>query len=61
MHCFENANGTLIASLTGPQGSGILTSMSAANGLTIIPEETPHVEPGEPINVMMLDWEQKLF
>ena len=57
----KNANGTLIASLTGPQGSGILTSMSAANGLTIIPEDTPHVEPGEPINVMMLDWEQKLF
>ena len=57
----ENTNGTLIASLTGPQGSGILTSMSAANGLTIIPEETPQVEPGELINVMMLDWEQKLF
>lgn len=57
----KNANGTFSANLTGPQGSGILTSMSAANGLTIIPEETPVVEPGETINVMMLDWEQTLF
>ncbi len=45
------------ADLTGPQGSGILTSMSAANALTIIPEDQPRADPGDEIEVMMLDWE----
>src|SRR4030042_792615 len=30
-------NGHYVARLTGPQGTGILTSMSLANGLAIIP------------------------
>ena len=51
-------DGRYYADLTGPQGSGILTSMSAANGLTIIPEDQPRAEPGDEIDVMMLDWEQ---
>jgi molybdopterin molybdotransferase len=51
-------DGRYYADLTGPQGSGILTSMSAANALTIIPEDVPRAEPGEEIDVMMLDWEQ---
>ncbi len=46
------------ASLTGPQGSGILTSMALANGLAIVPEEVDVLEPGEEIDVMMLDWSQ---
>ena len=50
-------DGRLYADLTGPQGSGILTSMSAANGLTIIPEDLPHADPGDEIDVMMIDWE----
>jgi molybdopterin molybdotransferase len=50
-------DGRYYASLTGPQGSGILTSMSAANALTIIPEEQPAAEAGDEIDVMMLDWE----
>lgn len=54
----RDAGGRYYADLTGPQGSGILTSMSAANGLTIIPEEQPAAEPGDEIDVMMLDWEQ---
>jgi molybdopterin biosynthesis enzyme len=29
------------ASLKGAQGSGILTSMSGANGLAVIPEDCP--------------------
>ena len=48
--------GRYYASLTGPQGSGILTSMVAANALTVIPEGVEVVEPGEEITVMMLDW-----
>jgi len=50
--------GRYYASLTGPQGSGILSSMAAANALTVIPEDVDVVEPGEEITVMMLDWSQ---
>ncbi len=50
-------DGRWYADLTGPQGSGILTSMSAANALTIIPEHVPVANPGDEIDVMMLDWE----
>ena len=50
-------DGHFYASLTGPQGSGILTSMSAANALTIIPDTVEVVEAGSEIDVMMLDWD----
>jgi molybdopterin molybdotransferase len=43
-------------SLTGAQGSNILTSMMRANALTLIPAETDVVEPGDEIDVMPLDW-----
>lgn len=46
------------ASLTGHQGSGILTSMAQANGLAIIPEDIKSVEPGDRVQVMMLDWDE---
>lgn len=48
--------GRYYASLTGPQGSGILTSMAAANALTVIAEGREVVEPGEELEVIMLDW-----
>lgn len=47
--------GEYIAHLTGPQGSGILTSMSGADGLAVIPEATTDVKPGDIVEVMMLD------
>ncbi len=53
----KDQDGALVAALTGPQGSGILTSMSAANGLAILPEERESAEPGEEVEVMLLDWE----
>lgn len=53
----KGEDGRWYADLTGPQGSGILTSMSAANGLTVIPEDLPAANPGDEIDVMMLDWE----
>jgi molybdopterin molybdotransferase len=37
---------------TGPQGSGILRSMSLANCLIDIPEEAERLSPGDPIAVM---------
>jgi len=49
-----NGDGALTARLTGPQGSGILTSMSRANALLIVPEERPRCEPGERLNALLL-------
>jgi molybdopterin molybdotransferase len=43
-----------VARLTGPQGSGILTSMSAANALLIVPRDRPHVATGELLNSFRL-------
>lgn len=50
-------DGRWYADLTGPQGSGILTSMSAANALAVIPEHIPAANPGDEIDALMLDWE----
>jgi molybdopterin molybdotransferase len=50
-------NGQYVARLVGPQGSGILTSMTRANGLMIVPEDAPSVEKGDQVQVQMLDWE----
>ena len=52
----EYRGGKYFARLTGPQGSGILTSMTLANGLAIIPEDKAHVNKGDVVQVMMLDW-----
>ncbi len=49
-------DGRYHAYLTGPQGSGILTSLAYANALTYIPPGRQVVEPGEEIEVIMLDW-----
>ncbi len=46
------------ARLTGPQGSGVLTSMALANGLVIIPEDKARVEAGEIVQVIMLNWDE---
>jgi molybdopterin molybdotransferase len=46
------------ARLTGPQGSGILTSMAKANGLAVIPEGTEGVKAGDVVRVQMLDWSE---
>ena len=47
------------ASLTGPQGSGILTSMTRANGLAIIPESSRGVKAGDIVEVQMLEWAEE--
>ncbi len=52
-------DGQYYARVTGPQGSGILTSMSLANGLVIIPEDTPGAKAGEIVKVMMLGWDEE--
>jgi len=55
----EKRHGQYSARLTGPQGSGILTSMSLANGLVIVPEDKAEVKAGEKVQVMMLDWNEE--
>jgi molybdopterin molybdotransferase len=53
-------DGQLFARLTGPQGSGILTSMAKAEALLIIPEERPRVEAGESVNAFLLTEDTQL-
>ncbi|MFC1964904.1 gephyrin-like molybdotransferase Glp [Chloroflexota bacterium] len=56
----EKRDGQYFARLTGAQGSGILTSMSLANGLAIVPEDKAEVKEGEVVQVMMLDWNEEV-
>jgi molybdopterin molybdotransferase len=49
-------SGQYYASLTGPQGSGILTSLVRANGVAVIPEHSGAVKAGDMVEVQMLDW-----
>src|SRR5947207_14875112 len=50
-----DGGGALRARLTGPQGSGILTSMAHANGVMIVPEDRAAVAPGETLQALLLD------
>ena len=56
----EKRNGKYYARLTGPQGSGILTSMSLANSLVLIPEDKKEVRKGEIVQAIMLDWNEEV-
>ncbi len=57
----ERREGKYYARLTGPQGSGVLTSMSLANGLVIVPEDVTEARPGATVRVMMLDWDEDVM
>jgi len=48
-------DGVLTARLTGPQGSGILTSMARANALLIVPEDRQAVPAGSALQALLLD------
>ncbi|MEJ7809119.1 MAG: gephyrin-like molybdotransferase Glp [Gemmatimonadaceae bacterium] len=52
--------GALTARLTGPQGSGILTSMAAANALLVVPPDRPRAEAGETLHALLLSEEAQL-
>ena len=56
----ERRNGKYYARLTGPQGSGILTSMGLANSLVLIPEDRKEVRKGEVVRAIMLDWNEEV-
>jgi len=50
---FHIENGNFFVSTTGPQGSGILSSMSNANCLVIIPEEVELIKTGEFVDIQL--------
>lgn len=56
----EKRGDNYFARLTGPQGSGILTSMSLANGLVVVPEDKAEIKAGEVAQVILLDWNEEL-
>jgi molybdopterin molybdotransferase len=43
---------------TGEQGSGVLTALTRANGLLVIPDGVEHLDAGSLVDVEMLYWEQ---
>jgi molybdopterin molybdotransferase len=53
-------DGQLTARLTGPQGSGILTSMATANALLVVPEDRPRAEAGETLHALLLTEDAQL-
>lgn len=55
-----HSDGELTARLTGPQGSGILTSMSLANALLIVPEDAPETLMGEALHALLLSEDASL-
>ncbi len=48
------------ARLTGPQGSGLLTSMERANALIVVPEDQMRVEAGEQLRAILLTDEARM-
>jgi molybdopterin molybdotransferase len=56
----ERREGVLYTRTTGEQGSGILRSMSVANGIIILPEDDEGAEAGQKVEVYLLDSEEAL-
>jgi molybdopterin molybdotransferase len=54
------ADGRLTARLTGPQGSGILTSMARANALLVVPDDRPQHAAGDVLHALLLGEEGQL-
>lgn len=54
------ADGSLAARLTGPQGSGILTSMARANALLIVPEDRARCAVGERVHALLITEDAEL-
>ena len=49
------AGGAVEASLTGSQGSGLVSSLGAADGLAVVPEGIETISQGSPVDVILLD------
>lgn len=49
------ADGRVTATLTGPQGSGMIHSLVDANALLVIPEATRRMEAGERVKALLIE------
>jgi len=49
------------AVITGPQSSGILTSLVRANALLVVPAGVRQVPAGNKLQAVMLDWPEEVF
>ena len=49
-----------VATLTGPQGSGLLTSLVAANALLIVPHDVAYLSAGDTARAMLLQSQTQL-
>ncbi len=58
--CVRYRGGAFHAVTTGDQGSGILRSMSLANAVLVLPEETEGAEAGAMVDAYLLDAEDAL-
>jgi molybdopterin molybdotransferase len=56
----ERSSGGYVATLTGAQGSAILSSLAAANGLLVVPEDVDALEPGDTATVQLTGWDLPL-
>ena len=54
-------NGRYHAKLTGPQGSGVLSSMVKANGLAVIPADIDKLKSGDEVLIKLLDSPDGLY
>ena len=57
----KRQDGEYRATLTGDQGSHIMTSLVKANALLIVPEGTRHVPSGSHLTAWMIDWPETIF
>jgi len=57
----DEEDGQTVVRLTGPQGSGVLTSMALASAFAICPEDVDAIEPGEECDVILADRERALY
>ncbi|MDA0352569.1 MAG: molybdopterin molybdotransferase MoeA [Chloroflexi bacterium] len=57
----DEEDGKPVVRLTGPQGSGVLTSMALASAFAICPEDRETIEPGEECDVILADRERALY
>jgi molybdopterin molybdotransferase len=53
-------SGELVARLTGPQGSGLLTSMARANALLVVPSNTQQLVAGQSVGAILIGSESIL-
>jgi molybdopterin molybdotransferase len=50
-----------VATITGSQGSHIMTSLVKANALLIVPEGMTEVAAGSALTALMIDWSENVF